>query len=67
MNGVIEVIDAASGRTLGTFERDALELENVPRNNLNYYYAAHRLETDVARGFAYLMSANRDGVHAPPI
>lgn len=61
INGATEVVDAGTGTTIARYDRNELELDGVPPNNLNYYFA-RRFITDVARGYLYLLSSNRDGV-----
>ena len=56
-----EIIDAVTGDTIATFDGAALELNRVPRNNLTYALFSRRFTTDVARGYLYFLSANRDG------
>jgi hypothetical protein len=60
--GSTEIVDASTGRTIATFDHEALELENVPKRDLSYYLLSRRFRTDVARGYLYFLSANRDGV-----
>lgn len=60
--GISEVIDAATGTTLASFDHAALELEDVPRNDLSYVLFNRRFRTDLAHGYLYFLSSNRDGV-----
>lgn len=62
VDGRTEIVDAATGATIATYDTDSLELDGVPQNNLNYTLFSGRFLTDVARGFLYVMSANHDGV-----
>jgi hypothetical protein len=62
VDGRTEIVDAATGATIATYDMNSMELDGVPPNNLNYTLFSGRFLTDVARGFLYLMSANRDGV-----
>ena len=57
-----EIIDAATGETLAFFDHDALELDDVPKRDLSYVLFNGRFRTDLARGYLYFLSANRDGV-----
>jgi hypothetical protein len=57
-----EIIDAATGTTLASFDHAALELGHVPRNDLSYVLFNRQFRTDLARGYLYFLSANRDGV-----
>jgi len=56
------IVDATTGTTIATFDHRALELDRVPKNNLSYSLFNWRFRADVAHGYLYLLSANRDGV-----
>ena len=59
-----EVVDAATGATFATFDRNAFALsqEGVPDGDLSYAFAPRRFLVDVERGFLYDVAANLDGV-----
>jgi hypothetical protein len=59
---ISEIIDAATGTTVASFEHAALELEDVPKHDLSYTLFSRQFRTDVARGYLYFLGGNRDGV-----
>jgi len=58
-----EIVDAATGRIVATYDMAALELAGVPEIDLDYYVFGRRFLVDFDRGYLYFMSANPDGVH----
>jgi hypothetical protein len=59
-----EVVDAATGITMATFDRDdlALSTEGVPDDDLSYAFAPSGFLVDVERGFLYDLAANLEGI-----